>query len=468
MSDNFSRFVNMALRILFVPIIVVTAVFLMRYIGGFNILNLILLIFFTGAFALFYLAMKKGVDKKKLLIITIIFGLIVRLIWVLSLDNGPVSDFLGMYERSELFLQGDYSMFHGTNYYARYPHMTVTVLYFALIRIISSNPIFTLKIINAVLSTLGVFLIYLIVKEVFDSEDKGLWGAFLAAIYGPTIIYSGVYCSENLAMPLYLLSVYLFLLVIKEKKNIWFLLLSALALSIGNLFRMVGNIMVIAYIMYILIYMKKTIIEKSKYIACIIVAFLLPLIIVSGTLKSLGITGYNLWRGCETKWTSILRGSNQDSFGRWNEEDALFIDSIEDDKELEKAIKVKVKERYTKTPAKHLAYFWSRKYTFQWSNGDFGGTYWAQRDANSIKIDLEEKGIVYIQFLYLLVLILVYLGLYNKKQYLNNPKINLFYILFCGYAILCLITESQDRYSYIASWLFVILAPAAFERDGLI
>lgn len=179
MAEYFSKFVNGSLRVLFLPILVVAAGFLVnRFMYNLSILNLILFIFFIAAFILFYLAMKKGCDKKKLLIITSLFGLIIRLIWIFSLDNRPVSDFLGMFERSGAFLQGDYSMFHGDSYYARYPHMTITVLYFALVRLFSSNPLITLKVINVILSTVDIFLIYLIVKEVFSSEKKGLWVDF--------------------------------------------------------------------------------------------------------------------------------------------------------------------------------------------------------------------------------------------------------------------------------------------------
>jgi len=35
---------------------------------------------------------------------------------------------------------------------------------------------------------------------------------------------------------------------------------------------------------------------------------------------------------------------------------------------------------------------------------------------------------------------------------------NLFYIILYGYGFMYLITEEQGRYSYIVSWVFVILA----------
>jgi uncharacterized membrane protein len=73
-------------------------------------------------------------------------------------------------------------------------------------------------------------------------------------------------------------------------------------------------------------------------------------------------------------------------------------------------------------------------------------------------INLEDNAAIYSQLFFFVLMLLSYIGLYNKNQYLKNNIINLFYIIFCGYALLYLITESQDRYSFIVCWLFVILA----------
>ncbi|WDC85665.1 glycosyltransferase family 39 protein [Caloramator sp. mosi_1] len=166
--------------------------------------------------------------------------------------------------------------------------------------------------------------------------------------------YTAVYCSENIAMPFYLLSIYVFVRYYKNKRNFLYIILCGLILGIGHLFRMVGDVILIAYIMFILIYIKDNIFNKSKFAVGLVIAFLVPMLSVNAILKELKITQYNLWRGSETKLTSVLRGSNMDTFGRWNMEDAKFIASFDDDKELEAAIKQKLKERYTQTPLKSL------------------------------------------------------------------------------------------------------------------
>jgi len=461
----FSRFLNTALKFLFLPIIFSNVYYISANLKYFKILNIYLILFFVAALLIFTYLLKKNINKKLLLIIVIVLGALLRLFWVTTLNNRPVSDFAGMFIRSRLFLNGDYSMFQDRNYYARYPHMTMTVLYFALIRSIFANSLLAIKIINALLSTLDIFIVYLISKEAFNSKKTALYGAFIAATYPAFIGYSAVYCSENIAMPFYLLSIYLFILVMKNKANTNTLILSGLILGIGHIFRMVADVIVIAYIMYILIYFKKNMLTKSKSIVFIIIAFLIPMVTANAILKRMGILQYNLWRGCETKWTSVLRGSNLETYGRWNMEDAKFIASFDDDKELEKAIKEKVKERYTKTPLPKLIGFFLVKYSSQWSSGDFAGFYWAQADTKSLVVDIYHNGMLYVNLYYFIILILTYIGLFNKNQYLANPIVNLFYIIFCGYGLLYLITESQSRYSYIVSFLFIFFSLTVFRRD---
>nr|BAV13152.1 PMT family dolichyl-phosphate-mannose-protein mannosyltransferase [Clostridium cellulovorans] len=467
-QDGFSRFVNITLKLLFLLIVFTTYDELKDQYKDVEKQGLYFIVFFLLCGLVTYIALKKNIKTNKILVAIITFSLIIRLIWIWSIDSIPVSDFAGMYERSQLVLEGDYYIFKGNHYYARFPHLTIIVLYFAVIRRFFTYPLITIKIINVLCSTVSVILIYFIVKEVFGSKVKGIWASFIAAIYPPIILYTAVYCGENMAIPFYLLSVYFFILVIKGKKPLKFLFFSALSLTIGNFFRMVAPVVVIAYIMYLLIYFEKSIKEKAVAIIYIVGAFIIPLILVSTLLRVSTITEFNLWKGSESSWTSILKGTNFDSWGRWNEEDARIVDKYNDDYEdIENACKEIVKERLTTASYRQLAEFYIRKYTGQWRNGDFSGVFWATLDLEEegIRLNLFENSDMYNQLMYVIVITTTYIGLFNKRQYLKNKLVNLFYFIFCGYGLLFLITESQDRYSFIVCWLFLILPFSIFEGN---
>lgn len=465
-SLRFSKFMNIAFKIILLLIVVTSIGNFIYYSFKGNIQSVIIIGFFILSSVIFYQLLKRECSHNKLLLGIIIYAFIIRFLWILIVDTVPISDFLGMIERSHLIINGDYSMFKGNTYYARFPHLTITVLYFSMISYLFTNALFVIKLLNIIYSTISVFICYLIVKDVFDSKKKGLIGGFIAAIYPSIIIYTSVNCGENIAIPFYLLSVYLFILVIKKKKSIWLLALSGISLSIGNLFRMVAMVMLIAYIMYILIYLNINILSKIKSLSIIISCFFIPLILTSFILRTYNITEFNLWRGSESAWTSILKGSNIEHYGRFNDEDAKIPDLYGYDYEkVEKACKEIVKERLTKTPLPKLVEFYIVKYVAQWKDGDCDGVFWTTQDVANVDLGLN-FGLgskVYATLIYLILLIFIYMGLYNKEEYRRNSIINLFYIILGGYILFYLISESQDRYSYIVSWLFIILPITGME-----
>ncbi|MPQ45152.1 glycosyltransferase family 39 protein, partial [Clostridium tarantellae] len=317
-----------------------------------------------------------------------------------------------------------------------------------------------IKILNIIFSLTSVFLCYLIVKQLFKSEKKALIACFLAATYPAFISYTSVNCSENMAMPFFLLSIYFFIKVADNSKPLYYLIFSGICVSIGNLFRMVAIIMIIAYIMYIILYFQKKWVNKVKGISFILISFAIPLVLVSYSLKTLNITEYNLWRGSESKWTSILKGSNMEHFGGWNEEDAQIPNKYNDDYDaVEKACKEIVFDRLTKNPLPKVIGFYATKYGAEWMEGDFAGTYWAKYslEENSLGYKFASQFGIIANFFYLGLLIIICIGLFNKKQYLKNYPLNLLYIILIGYICFYIIIEKQNRYPFIVSWVFLIL-----------
>ena len=320
-----------------------------------------------------------------------------------------------------------------------------------------------------VLSTFSIFLVYLICNSIFKDYKRSLIGAFIMSVLPASILYVPVYCTENIAIPFYLLSIYLFIIVINNKKNPLYLLLCGLLLSVGHLFRMIAYIVLIAYIMYILIYDKEKILNKLRNIAFILVPFILLFMLVGNYLVSAGITDQKLWSGSEpSNITSAVRGSNIESGGSWNPEDAEFIANLLEDREaLEKACKERIIERYTTTPPLKLVNFFIGKFASQWGYGDSAGAYWSELDIpdEDIIFDISGRGTSSYQIVYAVLLFLIIVGLFNRKQHVENKIINLFYIILCGFGAAFLILETQCRYSFIVSFIFAILPVTAFNFD---
>lgn len=472
LEKSFSRFIVCSLRIIF-AIIGVGALAELVYFSIFQtsiILNVELILFYLILSFGVYIGIQKKITPRIMLYIMIVLGLVLRIIWAFSIENIPVSDFDVAYKAAFNVAKGDYSNMMGTAYFGRFPHMTMLVLFFSkMISLFGDNSLTAIKAVNIIFSTSTIPLIYLICKEIFKDDNRVIIGTFIAAIMSASILYTSVYCSENLAIPFYLASIYCFILVINGKKEDNLLILSGFLLMIGHLFRMVAQIIVISYIMYIIIYLGENHLKKFKDLCYILMSFLIPFVIICNLFVHLGITDRKLWNGSEPHITSILKGSNIEHFGRWNDEDSKFVDENIDNREyLEETCREKIINRYTTTSPIKIGGFFLTKLSMQWGLGDCLGSFLSQAgiSQDKVKIDIWNKGSVWYQFFYLILLLLIIKGLFNKKEYLENNIINIFYIIFCGYGITFLILEAQERYAFIINWVFVILPLTALSKDS--
>lgn len=461
-SEKFTSFVLSTLKVLVGILIIASFITLIGRLLNSN-MSIILVAFiylFNIAFG-YYIINSKLSNNIKISII-IIQGIILRVLWVFNVNTQLASDFNTMYQSATQLINGDNSMFVGTAYIARFPHLTGMVLYMALMQIIfASNTITAIKIINVVLGIIVVFLIYLIINSLFDNRKYSLYGGLIATVYPSLISYTTVLCSENIAMPFYLLSLFLFIKYIKFDKNkISLLIASGIILAIGNIFRSVAVIMLIAYIIYSIVYFNVHLKSKLKVISSLIISYIMVMIIVSSTLQVMNITEYPLWRGSEPSITNVLKGTNILSGGRWNSEDASLPEECNFDYDLiTKRSKEIILDRLTGTNPWILLVFYLTKFSLQWNEGDFAGVFWAQYnlDSSNMSIDFSKGGTGIMQLFYIALLILMLVGLYNRKRIEKNKEIILIYIILCGFGLSYLITESQGRYSYICSFIFVIL-----------
>ncbi|WP_294392829.1 glycosyltransferase family 39 protein [uncultured Clostridium sp.] len=468
----FTNFVVYSLLILFLIVFATTFYSVYNNFRYLNYVNISLIVLYLVLTGLFILGIHKKVPKKKMFIYILTSGFIMRLAWAIVTKSTPVSDFLAIYEAAGSLLEGDTSAFKGLGYFARFPHNTTYILLFSVLRnLFGNNALFAMKIINVLLSTVSIALVYLICNKIFKDYRKILLGTFFISILPSAVLYTPVYCSENIAIPFYLASIYLFILVVDKKNNCLLLILSGLLLCIGHLFRMVAYVVLIAYIMYILIYNRDKFIIKMRNILFLVVPFIILLVVFSNILIKAGITERNLWDGSEPSITSAVRGSNIESGGSWNPEDAEFIDEQihnMDKDSVAKVCKERILKRYTTTPPLELGKFFIKKIATQWAYGDDAGAYWSEVgiEENDIIFDISGKGILWYQLVYAIILLFIMKGLFNKGEHIDNKIINLFYIILCGFGAMLLILENQCRYAYIINYVFAILPVTALKSSS--
>lgn len=444
-----------------------TLLLMVSFAKGTNIMTLLVLIMYTVIiFSIYIIVKSKTLNTGNKIIIIMTIGLALRILWLVNVNTQPYSDFETLYNGAIGLINNDNTLFIGVNYIARFPHLSYMIFYMAVIMGIFGEAVLTIKIGNLIFSVVTMFLVYKVALEVFEKENLALISLGISAIFVPMITYIGVLATENIAIPFYLASIYFFIRAIKNDLSIKLLLASSILLSVGNLFRMVAIIMVIAYVMYILIFEDSRLIKKIKGSMTIILAFIIVLFLGSSLLKSLNITEVHLWKGREPAVTNILKGTNIESFGRFNDEDAALPAKYDYDYDKVKEASMEIiKERLTTTSPIRLAIFYGGKFVGQWGQGDMSGISWSESGAEKVGIINSDNFKVIAQLIYIIIIALSLISLFNKKRIFGENKIiNLFYIILCGYGCFYLISEMQGRYAYIACWLFIIFAASGMER----
>jgi tetratricopeptide (TPR) repeat protein len=203
-------------------------------------------------------------EKKELKIILSILalGFLLRLIYILETQSSPFIQ--NLFSDSKIYYDWAKDIASADNWLGDkvffmspgYPYFLAVVF-----KLVGSS-IFTIRIIQALISVTNIFLIYLLTKNLFNSKS-GFIAAGLASIYSVFIFFSGAVFGETLQT--FLVTALLYLLTKEENvstKNKWFL--SGLLLGLSALFR--ANILIIFPVLIFWIYnsFKKSDSLKSK------------------------------------------------------------------------------------------------------------------------------------------------------------------------------------------------------------
>src|SRR5665647_1543937 len=153
-KEFFTKFINISLKILMLILIFATLTLAKYLIDNDNknistlITTLCLIVFTTVVIIIvkFYFFKKEQYGRS--VIFLVVVGFLLRLAWIFMVRTKPVSDFDSMMQFVRLIANGDYSMFKGIQYIARFPHLTTFCLFLGFIYKFFSGPLITVKLIN--------------------------------------------------------------------------------------------------------------------------------------------------------------------------------------------------------------------------------------------------------------------------------------------------------------------------------
>ncbi|AEV66817.1 glycosyltransferase family 39 protein [Acetivibrio clariflavus] len=256
-----------------------------------------------------------------------------RFIWIACIKVTPLSDFNTYHIIATAFAKGNVI---GGSYISLFPHYIGYPAFLAPFYRIFGASATVATVLNVVLSCIISLLTYSIGSSLFDKKC-GFIGALIWAFWPSQIFYTALVSTETTFTFLMLLCIYFFISILKNKDkkgffstSLKFFLLGVLC-SVSNIIRPVGQIVLIAICLYYLVFViekiriKNNILPKIIFLAFILTGYLITSTLISfATSKAIGreIAKYPIG-------FNIYVGSNYESNGSWNAEDANTLTEIQ-------------------------------------------------------------------------------------------------------------------------------------------
>lgn len=368
--------------------------------------------------------------KHKFIIFLFLFSFILRLLIVITINTPVISDFKTMLDAS-LELVNNTSNYKSMPYFITWGYQMGHVVYQAFLLSIINNLLF-LKIMNALITSLTIVMIYIISKKL-SNEKAAKITSIIYSIFLFPLLLNTVLTNQLLPMLLILVAINLWITYIPKKIFIAFP--TGLLLAFSNILRSETIVIITGILVYSLFSM----LEK-KDIKKLILSLLILLATYSGVMK---LTSYTLQKsnispsGLENKNTAwkFLTGLNIETNGMYSAKDAEVY--AYDEQKTKKELTKRIKEDYKNYPLLFL-----KKIKIVGLNSDLS---WSVGHLNqqTTKI-LTYLNQLFIYFFFIMALLSL-IPLLKKKYKKAQVLITLITIIYFG---VYLLIEVMPRYAY--------------------
>lgn len=401
----------------------------------------------------------------------ILLSVALRLIFIPLLSTNFTSDFEDIHNFAVDVVSGD--PFRNLDNYPSIPwatHLNMTGLFMSIVYRIFGVGFSTAKMFMLVLSTLTVWLVYLVGREVAGSRI----GFISASIYGtlPSLIcYTGVLTGEHFALPLITLSilVYARLKRSQEKTAIHYAagyVFCGATIGLMDWFRPGGIILLIALVITDLIYLNRDKILTKGVIP--LVLLILGYAVVSNLAVTISESFFHtdIMSTAQKRGYFILIGMNPDTQGRINLEDrGISFEAYERFKDDNAAANdYLIQLAMDRLKGEPLWEIFRSKFFLVWSNHEqlFQISLNGSNDAEVVEVLSTMESIIY-----LIITMLTGVNIYASFMKRSHPAVFAMQLFILGFAIWIQILEVQNRYAIII-FPFLILLGSLGMHDMIV
>lgn len=384
---------------------------------------------------------KKWISKHKIIIFLFLFAFVIRIGVILWIDTPVISDFKTMLDASKELVNGT-DAYKSMPYFICWGYQMGHVIYQAILLNII-NSITLLKIVNAIVTSSTVIMIYLIGKEL-STTKAAIIISIIYSIFLFPLLLNTVLTNQLLPMLLILIAIYLWMK--KKKENKLMPVIIGILLGISNMLRSETIVIIIAFVLYTIFLMIKKENRKALIInlCLIIISYFTLTTATSFVLKATDISP----SGLENKNSSwkFLEGLNVETRGQYSEDDAIKYSY--DKKKTTKELKKRIQEEWQQYPL-----LFAKKTKILWLNSDLSWSLGHIENQEDLKL---YEGINQI-FIYFFVIMSLLSAITLFKKTYKKEQILILLILFIYFGVYLFI-EVMPRYAYSLQIFEALLA----------
>ncbi|MGP3787624.1 glycosyltransferase family 39 protein [Paenibacillus sp. 1A_MP2] len=214
---------------------------------------------------LYRLCLKLNKASPKVVIpVVLLCSLAIQIIIIFVFPRVPTDDSQTVLSLAmNMLYDQDYSSFETGGYLHMFPFNFSTVLYLKTLLYLFPDNYLVIKLFNILFSTVTTLMIYLIYKQLNNKSTERDYGVLIfAATYLPSLFLNNLIYNDVIATAFLTSCLYFLIRFIREKS--WkTILIAAILLAVGNYFRSVGVIVLIAAMLTILLNMRSIGIKKG-------------------------------------------------------------------------------------------------------------------------------------------------------------------------------------------------------------
>ena len=435
------------------------------------IFSLIVLLFFLCFVIIIKSQIRNVKIKKYITIILLILNILIGYIWINLANIEMVDDRKYVYDSAVKLYNGDYSAlylpenFDGYGSFERggylyiWPHQTGLVFFVeSLYSVFKENTIYIFQVINLLLLNIIFYIMAKIPKLFFDIEDNNLLSIIISFLCLPATFYCTFVYGNIISFCLSVISIYLWMLFVKEKnskRKIILFIYSILSISLAYQIKITALIVVIALIIVnILQFIEKKEKQFLIYMIVLIIMYSIPLNLTqryyemkSGIEISEGIS--------KLGWLETGLNDNGFSPGWYNYWPAYGIVEANLDNELYAELSkehIISRLEFFKDNKVEMIKFFHKKNSSAWNNPSYQSL-WVQKDIEETEFNVSvvigsiskvlEKYFNYIQLIVYIGVFLLLLLYYKKLDYVKL----IYIIVIIGGFIFYSFWETKAQYT---------------------